>query len=214
MATTLFTAFLPEVAPFVMDCPQVIVINAIRNAAIEFCERTLIWQANIAAMDLAAGTAEYTVATPADTQLVEIMACYYNQVLLVPKDQDGLVRIFRLGDWRSVEGPPRYFTRPSSSVLQVVPTPVDAETGAVGVRAALAPTRTATGIDSEVYDDYLMAIAAGARAYLHSMTGQTFYDPNLSMQLRREFMAAIGHAKIKVNKGQTRSAPRIEFQHF
>lgn len=214
MATTLFTAFLPEVAPFVADCPQVILVNAIRNAAIEFCERTLIWQSNIGAMDLVAGTGEYTISVPTDTTLVEIMSAWYNNRLLIPKDQDGLTRIFRLDDWRSVEGAPRYFTRTSSSIMQLVPRPTENETDVVGVRAALAPTRIATGVDSEVYEDYLMVIAVGARAYLHGMHGQTFYDPGMAMELRRQFMAGIGHARIKVNKGQTRSAPRIEFQYF
>lgn len=214
MATTLFTAFLPEVAPFVADCPQVILVNAIRNAAIEFCERTLIWQTNIGAMDLAAGTGEYTIAVPADTQLVGILNAWYNNTLLIPKDQDGLARIFRLEDWRSATGGPRYFIRTSSSVMQVVPTPTVSETDVVGIRAALAPTRTATGVDSEIYEDYLIAIATGAKAYLYGMHGQTFYDPTLAMQLRQEFMVAIGAARIKVNKGQTRAAPRIEFQYF
>lgn len=214
MATTLFTAFLPEVMPFVADCPRVIVENAIRHTTIEFCERTLIWQANIAAMDLAAGTGEYTIAVPTDTTLVEIMGAWYNNVLLIPKDQDGLTRIFRLDDWRTVSGAPRYFTRTSSAVMQLVPTPATAETDVVGIRAALAPTRTATGVDSEIYDDFLMVIAAGARAYLHGMHGQTFYDPAMALQLRREFMVGVANAKIKVNKGQTRSAPRIEFQYF
>lgn len=214
MTTTAFTAYLSEVMPFVADCPKVIVVNAIRNAAIEFCERTLIWQTNLAAMNVAAGTGEYTVATPTDTVLVEIMHCWYDNTLLIPKDHDGLTRIFRLSDWRTAPGHPRYFTRTSSAVMQLVPVPDISEAGAVKMRVALAPTRTATGADSELYNEYLMVIAAGAKAYLYGMHGQVFYDPAMALQLRREFMVGVANARIKVNKGQTRSAPRIEFQHF
>lgn len=212
--TTLFNAFLPEVLPYVPDCPAIIAINAIRSAAIEFCERSLAWQEDLEAEDSLADTGEYVLTVPEETSLAMIMAAWYDRRLMIPKSTEELARLYRTTDWRTIVGMPFYYMRSSSSTMRMIPAPSSSETGVIGVRAALAPTRDASGIDTEIYEDYLEAIAMGARARLHAMPGQPFYDMALAMVCRRAFMAGIGEAKIRANKGLSRASVRVEFQTF
>ena len=41
-----WTLYLPQVAPSTYGAPEIQQIEAIRNSAIEFCERSLAWQVN------------------------------------------------------------------------------------------------------------------------------------------------------------------------
>ena len=40
MTAVSYEVFLPEVMPYVHDVPEIVAVQAIRNACIEFCEET------------------------------------------------------------------------------------------------------------------------------------------------------------------------------
>ena len=40
MTAVSYEVFLPEVMPYVHDVPEIVAVQAIRNACIEFCEKT------------------------------------------------------------------------------------------------------------------------------------------------------------------------------
>ena len=60
MATTAFTAWLPEVLPNVPTCPDVLAVNAIRNACIEFCSETNWWQGDYGTTAITAADLPYS----------------------------------------------------------------------------------------------------------------------------------------------------------
>ena len=47
MSEISYEVFLPEVMPFVRDVPEIVAVQAIRNAVIEFCEETHYMQENL-----------------------------------------------------------------------------------------------------------------------------------------------------------------------
>lgn len=209
-----FTAFLPEVLPFVHDCPQIAAINALRAAAIEFCEKTLYWQADLDTIDSDAGDNNYQIVVPTGTVLLGVITGWYDGHQLIPTGADALDRLFRGQDWRSLPGLPRYMTQLTDTTLMLVPTPSNDDNDALALRVALAPSRTATGIDDTIYQRYLEVIAKGARARLYATPGAPYYDMQMSMAYQKEFVTGIGEARIKVNKGMTRASTRIEFRQF
>lgn len=209
---TNYTSFLPQVMPYVKDCPQPIIEDAIRNAAIEFCEKTHIWKEDLDAISIVGGTSEYTVVVPTGATLMSIDSCWYSDRLLIPKGSDELARIFRLCDWHSAEGDAVYYTRDTLDKIILVPTPQNDLTDGLKIRGVLAPTRTSTSVEDFIFEDHLDAIAAGARARLYAIPGQPFSDVTLALLHRREFLAGVGEAKIKANKGMTRASLRVEFQ--
>lgn len=209
---TAYTAFLPQVMPYVKDCPQVIVEDAIRNAAIEFCEESYIWKQDLSAISTVSGTNEYTITLPTGTSLVNIDSCWFSNRFLIPKASDELARLFRLSDWRTAEGDPVYYLRDTPDKIIVVPTPQTASSDAIKIRGVLAPSRTSTTVEDFIYNEYLEVIAAGARARLYAIPGQPFSDMTLAMLNRRDFAAGISKAKIQANKGMNRASMRVEFQ--
>lgn len=209
-----FTAFLPEVLPFVHDCPQIAAISALRAATIEFCEKSLYWQLDLDLLDIDAGDANYQIPVPDGAALISVMGAWYDGRQLEPKGPDELARMFRGHDWRTMGGMPKFFTQITPTEVLLCPVPTSDIPDIVGMRVALAPTRDATSVDDSVYQRHLETIAKGARARLYATPGQPYYDMQMSMAYQKEFMSGIGEAKIQVNKGMTRTSNRIEFRKF
>lgn len=214
MATTLFSAFLPEVLPYVHDCPQIAATNAIRNAAIEFCERSGYWQADLAPVDALALTGTYVLVAPTGTRVVDCISVWFNNILVVPKSAEELTKLYRGIDWRSLAGQPSFVMSDHSGAIRLVPAPAIAVVGAINVRASIAPTRATTGMDSDVYEKQLEVIASGARARLLNMSGQPAYDPVQATAQRTAFLAGCNNARIRANKASTRASVQVEIPRY
>lgn len=212
--TVPYDNFLPEVMQFMPDVAEVVAINAIRNAAIEFCEKTRFWQIDVSPIDIVAFQNNYVVETPADTKYVGMVSAYYDTNLLIPKGPDELARIYRMGDWQQVNGTPQYITQIIRPEVVVVPTPDAAKAGALHIRAAIAPTRDSSEISTDIYENYLMIIANGAKAILYNTPGQPYFDRTAAKECMMYFRAGIANTRIAIDKGLTRSSTRAEFQRF
>ena len=206
--------FLPRVLQYVPDASEMVAIDAIRQACIEFCEKTYFWQYQTPNIDVIDGQANYVIATPSDTKFVGPVQTYFNTNLLVPKSPDELADIYRMGNWQILEGSPQYVTRIIKPELVLVPIPYVSQPAVLYVRGALAPTQDSTEIDSEIYEQWAESIAWGARARLLAQPRQDYTDKAGAIEAMKMFRYEINRARIQVNKGLTRSSVRIEFQRF
>ena len=213
MSTVPYDDFLPEVLQFTPDVPEFVAVNAIRNAAIEFCERTRYWQTDLDPEIVAAGQASYQIDIPLQTKFVDIVEAWYNDVLLIPKSVEDLTRIYRYTDWRTVQSDPQYLTRQVNEELILVPMPVKSG-GQLKIRAALAPTRASTTIDQSIYEQFLEYIAFGARARLYNTPKQPYFDKTSALEYEKKFRAAISEVRTRVNKGLSRSAVQVEYARW
>lgn len=209
-----FEEFLPDVLPYVPNAPEFAAISAVRDACIEFCQKTWRWQVDLKVMPLSAEKNKYNLSAPPDTRIVGIVSAYYKDVLLIPKGQDELARLFRATNWQTLEGEPRYYTQRTKGQIQVVPIPTMNDADGLYVRVALAPTRDSTSVESEIYELYSDAIAHGARAILYKTPGQPYFDRVSAKDVSADFRQAISEAKIEVNKGLTRTSNRVEYQRI
>lgn len=214
MATTTFSTFLSEVLPYVHDCPQIAATNAVRNAAIEFCERSEYWQKDLDPFPSVELQGEYTLVPPTGTRIVDAITVWFNNILIIPKSVEELSRLYRGTDWRSLKGQPSFMVSDHTGVLRLVPAPNTGITGMIKVRASIAPLRTADGIDSDIYEKQLIVIARGARAHLLGMAGQPAYDPVQAQAQRTAFLAGCNEARIRANKGATRTSGSIEIPRY
>ena len=211
MTTVAYESFLPEVLPYVHDCAQLVAVNAIRNACIEFCEATRIWQYEVPAFDSVSITPTYTISVPTGTRIAHINLAWYQDYPLNPKGQDELQEIYRTNSWVSMVGQPKYITSLDPTQIRLVPYPDTGVTGAIKLTVALAPTRASTAVYDDVYNRFAEAIGHGARERLYGTMGQPYYDPAAAQAYRQRFLADIGAAKVQVNKGQTRGGVRVRF---
>jgi hypothetical protein len=206
--------FLPYVNQYVPDAGEFVVLDAIKQAAIEFCERTFVWQYNVPAIDVVAGTNTYLIATPPETKSVGVIAAYYDQSLLIPKSPDELADIYRMGDWQQVSGGPQYITRIIKPELILVPNPSVSNPGFLHIKTAIAPTRDSTGLSSEIFEQYVEAIAWGARSRLLAQPRQDYSDKAGSIEAIKFFDYEINRCRMQTDKGLTRASPRTEFQRW
>jgi len=208
-----FTQFFPEVLPYVPDVAEPVAENAIRQAVIEFCERTRFWQEDLDAVPVIAKEGIYEIDTDRGVKFVDVMMGYYDDRLLIPKSAEELSNLFRRSDWRTLVADPYYVTRINPTEVQLVPRPAF-RGSRLKIRAALAPTRDSTTVADAVYEEYLEVVAAGARARLYNTPKQPYFDRAVGQEYERRFRAGINEARIRVNKSLTRTSGRVEFQRF
>jgi hypothetical protein len=209
-----YDEFLPYVNQYVPDASEFIAIDAIKQAAIEFCEKTFVWQYSVPAIDVVATQNTYMIGTPPDTKSVGPIQVYYDQNLMIPKGPDELADIYRMGDWQQVKGTPQYVTRMIKPEIILVPIPTYDAPGFLHIKTALAPTRDSTEIDSEIFEQYAEAIAWGARARLLAQPRQDYSDKTGSMEALKMFRYEINRCRMQVTKGLTRGSPKVEFQRL
>lgn len=215
MSEVSYEAFLPEVMPYVQDVPEVVAVQAIRNACIQFCEETHYLQENLDPITGQENVGDYDLdANDSNYKVVEIMQAYYGDQLLIPKAQEELNQIYRTSNWEDLKGNPYYYFRPRASVVRLVTKPIITEQNKLKVKAAIAPKRSSTTVDEEIFERFLEYIAHGARARLYNTPNQPYYDPKTAMEYTKRFNDEMAEVRTRVYKGLTRAAARIEFQRF
>jgi len=212
--TVSYDEFLPYVLQYVPGASEMVAIAAIRNACIEFCEKSYIWQEVLEPMDVNVGQSNYVINTPDGTKSVGPIQVYFNTNLLIPKGPDELAEIYRMGDWQQIQGSPQYVTRIIKPEVVLVPQPYVADPASLFIRTALAPTKDSSEIDSEMFEQWAESIAWGARARLLAQPRQDYTDKQGSADALKMFRYEINRARMQVNKGLTRGSPRIEFQRW
>lgn len=213
--TVPYEQFLPYVTQYAPDVSEFVAIDAIRNACIEFCERTMIWEYDIPSIDIVALKSNYVIPSPADTKVVSILQAYYNtDILLIPKAPDELASIYRMSNWQTLQGTPQFITRIIKPEVVIVPVPFAATDDSLRLRVALAPTRDSQEVDSEIYEQWAEVIARGARARIYGHPKQPYYDKAAAMEEARMFRVGINEARIQVAKGLSRDSTQVEFQRL
>lgn len=214
MSEVSYDVFLSEVIPYVRDVPEMVALQAVRNAAIQFCEMTRVLQLNLEPMDVTQSVSKYEFDPPIGYKIVDIMEAWFGDQLLIPKPVEEITRIYRTSNWNTLDGNPYYYFRDRTQEVQLVPMPKVTETGKLKIRASISPVRASTTVDSELYERYFENIAMGARARLCDTPNQPYYDPKSAQTYLKRFSDAMTHTRTSVAKGLTRSAVQIEFQRF
>ncbi len=212
MASTDYSEFFPYVLPSVPGCSSPMATDAIRTAAIDFCERSRAWTDNLT-MSALANTGAYPFVPPAGSAVAEILQAWFNGLPIDPKTPDELRQLYT--NWRTESGnEPEFYTQEDTVSVTLVPMPEAALADAIKLRVALAPAADSTGVDTRIFNKYRTDIAAGALAILLKIPGEKFYNPNLAQERQATFNAAIADANYKAAKGFVRARRRVTKNYF
>ena len=215
MTAVSYEVFLPEVMPYVHDVPEIVAVQAIRNACIEFCEETHYFQENLDPIAGIKGQGLYDLeANNSAYKVVEVMQAYYGDQLLIPKGQEELNQIYRTSNWEDLTGNPFYYFRTRAGEMRLVTKPVTTEANKLKVKAAIAPKRASLTVDEELFERFLEQISYGARARLYNTPNQPYYDPRTATEYTKRFNDVMAEVRTRVYKGLTRASTKIEFQRF
>lgn len=182
------------------DAPRPLLSRYLREAAIDFCEKSESYTYDVEGLDTYMGEPEYEFDTPHNTQVVKIWSLKLEDRLLKPSSI--VLLNSEVPNWRTDTGTPSfYFFAKRHLTLAPIPntSTVDGITGVV----ALKPTRNAAVLDEDFYDENSQAILDGARMRLFRDASKPWGDIMLSGVHQQLFMMAIEDAKSKIQQDHT-----------
>lgn len=209
MATRPYTAFLPEVVPSAPGVPEIVAINAIRNAAIEFCSTSLVWFEVQEPVEVSASDFPLDLSAPSGAVVDTILSAKANGMPLTPKTLESLDGAL---DWENATGQPSAYYQPTPEQLRVVPLPTDTFT--LTLRVAYTPTRASTSVEGFLYERYLEAIAGGALWRLMSTPSQPYTNATQAAFYKAVFDAGVRKATLDAQKAFTTASSRANGGFF
>jgi hypothetical protein len=212
--------WLPFVLPYAYACSDPMAEQAILSACIDFCSKSMIVQ-NVNAEGSVVGLPDYDVEEPAQQQLAKVLAVFYRNRRLVARSAEMVQSAVALrgeaigADEIPTGSPAEWFVRDlTQPVVSIFPAPDEAVAGAVTIKAALVPTRTATTVADILFTDYCEDIAAGAIGRLMLMPNQPFSSPAAATPYLARFAAAITSAANTARTGQAAASSRVKPRPF
>lgn len=191
----------PDVLMYVPGCPDPVLDQEIRNAAIEFFRRTRVWTEWLEPIYTAAGVREYDLDLPSGSEVVRIEQATRNGS---PLELEGFRTVPSDLAQGAVPGPLALTTADRVTVwLSQAVNQADR----VQVRASLAPTRAATGIGAALFAQYRQALAEGAKFRLMRVPGP-LHKPREAEEARQLFEREIAVASVDGWRAHTNVTPR------
>lgn len=203
-----YEQFLDEVMPHVPGCPNAIAINAIRNAAIEFCEKSLVVQRDHELVSVVRNVADYDLEAPTGQVVAKIMRAWFQATPLMPiaPDEVGSIRVYNArAEGADGPGDPRYIIQKNDTTFSLYPVPKENKPLSIFMRVAMKPSRASTQVEDVLFEDYLETIAAGARARLMLMPGKPYTSPELALANKTLFDQGVNLARHRATMGNTRA---------
>lgn len=192
--TTPLSSLLPFVLPSMPSCPDAVAEFHLRQAAIEFCQRTTAWRDWQGDINVLADTTRYDFVLDAEARVTKLL-----MVLL--DDQEVRIVGPELGRQLDAREATESYAYGELASFEIRPQP---EVGLVlRTFSALMPSETATTLPTGFFR-YFESIAEGAKARLFATPGTDWYQPNEADRSRRRFDSRIasvasatrlGHAK-------------------
>jgi hypothetical protein len=201
---TALTSIAKYVRPDVSGCPDVILLDAILTAGIQFCKRTKIIKETLS-ITTVIGQTGYSLNVASGTEPDEILSVrrdehdYLNASSFKEFDDYGL---------NILTGTPRYFYMSGGDTLQIGKIPDFVETLSVTVRTR--PSRDATALPDEIADRYMNEIASGAKSILMLMKDKAWSDLDMAGVHRGLFEDAINQTNLRDAKGSARKPIRVK----
>ena len=187
--------FLPLILPRAPGCPEPIAFDAIRQAAIEFCERTRIWRDTDQFMADEFGD----IFAPAQSVVYQIEDARFDGRRLTPIGVQDLNGMYPDCDWTTKTGEqPQYVTQLHPDTIKVVPS----MSGMVTLTMLLKPTNNAQELPDFIFDQYARTIADGALAEILMIPGQPYTNPQGGAMYSQRFQQRLDSLQVQGLKGQ------------
>jgi len=186
-----------DLIPFVPGCPDGLILNEVRSAAIELCKLTDVYQETLAPIQMVEGQSTYLLDLPIGTVLEKILTVTSGGRELEPTS-------FSLVASRMPNrglSQPTHYLKDDGNRISLFPSPDDSSE--FTIRAVLRPATTSNGIKSTVLDDYKEAILYGALYRLLRHPAKEWGDPNAAREYSALFSVAIADATLKSRQADT-----------
>lgn len=209
--------FLPWVLPEVPGCPEITATQYVRDTVIQFCELSLVHQADHDPVTAIARQADYDLETPVTgTRIVKVMRAWYKGQELEAGAPDLVtdpsVYNQRIGGYTTSYSTPRAYIQKDANTFSLLPIPDQTLASAITMRVALAPLRSSTQCEDFLFEQWADVIASGAVARLRLLPGKAFFNPNMANVSQSRFVVGVNSARQKANRGYTRASLSVQLR--
>jgi hypothetical protein len=205
------SAFFPRILPYLPGCSEPLAAQVLVNAAIEFCDASLVLRQNLDTFKTFKGQIQYDLDPPsAQHDISRVMGVTLDYKELTA----GMAEVIR-GDLPTAVAKPRgFYTDRTDSVLTLMLSPPPDGAYDVVVNVALAPARTATQLDDDLYNTWINPIVSSAIAQAMQIPGQPFSNPAQAQVLLNSAARQTNSSRIESNYGLVRGSMRVRYRPF
>ena len=205
------SAFFPRILPYLPGCPEPLAAQVLIDAAIEFCDSSLVLRQNLDTFNTVVGRVQYDLDAPsAQHDINRVMGVTLDGKELVA----GMTEALR-GDMPTAPAKPRgFYTDRTDSVFTLMLSPPPDEVYSVLVNVALSPARTATQLDDDLYNTWINPIVSSAIAQAMQIPGQPFSNPAQAQILLNSVARQTVTSRIEGNYGFVRGSMRVRSRPF
>lgn len=192
------------VAPYVQGAPFATIIYYLREAAIDFCTKTLCWRATLAPVLTVVDRGEYDLKLPDQSKLVKLLRYKFDdreQTEGVVSPDQGAALLDQTSSADAIWTENRV-------TFKVCPVPTVAAKEMV-LTVALKPSSDSTCIPSNIFEDFATAIAEGAIGRIAAIPRQAFSDMQQASLYQGKFQDEIDRVAAAVSAGFGRSTKRV-----
>lgn len=214
MATRLFSSLDRKIAPYAPGVPLPVLVQFVRDAAIEACDTTLAWRVEQDPVTLAAGAYLYTYSPPNDAEVSAVIHSALDGITIPFVSQDLLHAYFPAWPQTDTEDQsvPQVLSQFGNDQFAVAPVP----DGAYEVKMFLAvkPTLDADGMEEAVFDELEQAILHGALARLFELPERSWTDVKEAAKHRAMATYRMSQYRVKTNLTNGRSSLSVRMVPF
>lgn len=185
---TSWETFFPLLAPHLPGVPYASMEMALAAASADFCARTHLWRETLDSEETVAGTATYDLFGSAVIESVLSVTVSGAQVAHTDK------RLLQ-PSYTIASGRPTHYWIVNDSTIQFAPIPDTAYPFIVDV--ALKPARSATGVETWIYETWADALVDGAVWRLARIPDKSWSNLALAKEHKARFDRAIANAKTR-----------------
>jgi len=200
MADISFDTLAEELRLDIPGMVDALAVREVRNAAIDFCNRTRCWKFEQDTITTSTET-EYDMEPPSGSVVSEVIRVKYAANVLEGKPYEVLL------DYAT--NSTMYYGVLNPRVLKLAGTPVADKT--LDVMVALKPSISSRRIEDYIYEEYSEVFRHGALARLFAMAGKPWTNTTLSGYHSSEYESAVTTATTKCETGGVRTAHTVKY---
>lgn len=216
MATRTFLSLATRLATSVPGCPQPVLVQYIRDSAIETCERTLAWRYSQPSIALTPGVPEYPYEAPSESEVHAFLTVTVNGKPLEPATVEDVHRAYPTWPDMSIDqrSEPRKVLQLDADNFAVAPLPDSSQPYTLKMIVALKPLRDAEGMDKSAFDDLENVIVHGALQHLLVLPGKHWSDRELAAYHAKQYLSKITERRARANLGAGRASMSVQMRPF
>jgi|TARA_A100001015_G_scaffold215011_1_gene241358 hypothetical protein len=194
-----FNSLIKEVLPYVPGCPDTLVLNNLRSATIELCEKSKAFVFDLDPITSISGVYEYDFDQPTGTDVHQILWATYDGEDLDPISPRSLE--VNYPDWKDKSSIPQVYLQKTPNTFWIVPIPSSTKTSAIQLSVALKPTRSSNNIDTTFSNDYRDGIIYGTLYRLLRIPSKDWTDPGAARDYLSLFNEEVKQAELRGRGG-------------